>query len=147
MINTPSYFALEELVCPHVFEKYKIRAWMFLDQRLLTTIDTIRDRLGHSIYVNDWVMGGTYDERGLRCLRCDLVKAKIQVGEIYMSAHCFGKALDFSVSGLNAEEVRLWIVARAGWWPYPIRLEKDVDWIHLDVWDSNTDQKVYIFSA
>jgi hypothetical protein len=146
MTSPTTYFELQELVCPHVYDVYKNRAWMFLDSRIILTLDTIRDRIGKSIFVNNWNWNGEYDERGLRCMRCDLVKAKIEAGEMYMSAHLFGKAVDFDVTGLTSEEVRLWIVAKANLWPYPIRLEKNVAWVHLDIFDSGTDQKVYLFT-
>jgi hypothetical protein len=61
-----------------------------------------------------------------------------------MSAHMLGKAVDFDVQGLLAEEVRQWIVTHVSWWPYHIRLEKDVSWCHLDVIDFS-EQKVYLF--
>ena len=140
----PEYFDLPELVCEDVYNEYGERAWQFFDSRLLITLDTIRDRIGKPIFVNDWQIHGSYSQRGLRCFRCDLVKAKIKVGEMYMSAHCLGKGADFDVQGLLAEEVRLWITAHANWWPYHIRLEKGVSWVHLDVFDSS-EQKVYLF--
>jgi hypothetical protein len=140
----PEYFDLPELVCEDVFNEYGERAWQFFDSRLLITLDTIRDRIGKPIFVNDWQVHGSYSQRGLRCFRCDLVKDKIKAGQMYMSAHCLGKGADFTVQGLLAEEVRLWIVAKANWWPYHIRLEKGVSWVHLDVFDSS-EQKVYLF--
>jgi hypothetical protein len=144
MIQKPEYFDLPELVCEDVFNEYGERAWQFFDSRLLITLDTIRDRIGKPIFVNDWQIHGSYSQRGLRCFRCDLVKAKIEAGEMYMSAHCLGKAADFNVQGLLAEEVRLWIASHANWWPYHIRLEKGVSWVHLDVFDQS-ENKVYIF--
>ena len=144
MIQLPRYFTLDELVCEDVYNSYGKIAWQFFDFRLLIMLDTIRDRIGKPIYINDWQIHGHYSQRGLRCQRCDIVKAKPKADEMYMSAHCLGKAADFNVQGLLAEEVRLWIVAKANWWPYHIRLEKGVNWIHLDVFDGS-EQKVYLF--
>jgi len=135
-----SYFDIKELVCPHVWNKFKDRSWMFLDSRLLITLNAIRERIDRSIYINDWDQG--LDERGLRCNLCSIVKAKT---EVYMSAHCLGKAVDFDVAELNAEEVRLWIAKNRNIWPYPLRLEKEVAWVHLDVYDMGINQKVYLF--
>jgi len=147
MIVKPTYFSLDELVCEDVFNTYGERAWMFFDSRLLIMLDTIRDRIGKPIFVNDWLIHGQHSQRGLRCFRCDIVKAKIKADEMYMSAHCLGKAADFDVQGLIAEEVRQWIIQHQSWWPYPIRLEKSVTWVHIDSFDSGTDQKVYLFNA
>jgi hypothetical protein len=65
---------------------------------------------------------------------------------VYLTQHGFGKAVDFNVVGMEAEEVRLWIKAHASELPYPCRLEKDVSWVHLDVMN-NTDDKVLEFCA
>lgn len=144
MIIKPQYFSLDELVCPDVYNTYGEIAWSFFDVRLLIMLDTLRDRIGKPIFINNWLIHGDYSQRGLRCLRCDLVKAKCLAGEMYESAHLLGKAADFDVQGLIAEEVRLWITAKTNWWPYSIRLEKDVDWVHLDVFDQS-EQKIYLF--
>lgn len=136
------FFDLEELVCPDVFKKYGKFGWNFVDYKLLTTINTIRDRFGKPMIVNTWKDGGELSQRGLRCNLCSLVKSKT---ELYMSAHCLGKAVDFEVPGLVAEEVRQWILKNKNWWPYHIRLEKKTDWIHLDVYDNPEGLKVYFF--
>lgn len=144
MLSKPVYFSIDELVCEHVYNQFGERAWMFFDTRLLVTLDTIRDRIGKPIFINDWQVHGQYSQRGLRCLRCDLVKLKIEANEIFMSAHCLGKGADFDVQGLVAEEVRQWLVQHQNWWPYHIRLEKYVSWVHLDCFDTSED-KVYLF--
>lgn len=145
MITVPNYFSLDELVCEHVYNKYGAKAWMFFDTELLVMLDTIRDRIGKPIFINDWQIHGTYSQRGLRCPHCSIVEQKNLSGELYMSAHCLGKAADFDVQSLLAEEVRQWIVKNANWWPYHIRLEADVNWVHLDVFDQS-ENKVYIFN-
>ena len=135
------YFTLFELVCPHVLAKYGERAWMFLDSRLILNLDTIRERIGKPIYVNR----GNLTQRGLRCPQCQIVKDKFEAGVLYMSAHTFGKAVDFDVEGMTAEEVRGWLKEHGAYLPYPIRVESDVNWVHLDVFESVTGQKVYFF--
>lgn len=136
-------FELEELVCKDVFDKFGELAWRFFDPRLITTLDWLRERLNKPIHVNNWEHGGSYDERGLRCIRCSLVKEAITQNRLYMSAHMLGQACDLDVEGLVAEEVRQWLVKNKNILPYPIRLEADVNWVHLDIQD--TGQKVYIF--
>ena len=44
-----------------------------------------------------------HTQRGIRCNRCKLVREK---SEPYLSAHILGKAGDFTVVGLSAEEAR-----------------------------------------
>ena len=133
------YFGIEELVCPHVFEKYGERAWMFLDDRLIYNLDTIRERIGKPIYVNI----GDLSQRGLRCNQCQIVKDK--AGELYLSAHIMGKAVDFNVRDIEAEVMRLWLAKNGHLLPYPIRLESGVAWVHMDIFPNELGQKVYIF--
>jgi hypothetical protein len=142
MIIKPTYFDLEELVCQNVFKKYGEFAWNFLDPRLLLNIERIRARIGRQIIINNWRSGGDFSQRGLRCNLCSLVNSK---KELYMSAHILGKAVDFNVDGLLAEEVRVWIYENKRLWPYPMRLERGVSWVHLDVYDM--DEKVYLFKG
>ena len=143
MIESP-HFGIKELVCQHVYDKYKNFAWNFFDFRLIVTINTLRDRINKAIYVNSWDSGGKFDERGLRCPHCGIVKSKT---DLYMSAHCLGKGVDLEVEGLIAQEVRDWIILHKNWWPYPIRLEDGVDWVHVDTYNNEDDKKVILFKA
>jgi hypothetical protein len=143
-VDSP-FFDLHELVCPHIFIKYGDFAWNFIDPRLVILINTIRDRYNTGIIVNNWHNRGEFSQRGLRCQMCDIVKEKIEKNELYMSAHIFGKGVDFDVEGKVAEEVRVWLKSHPNWWPYSFRLEKDVNWIHLDLYN-NTENKIVEFS-
>jgi hypothetical protein len=144
MIYEPSYFTLDELACPHIYNHFGKTSWEFFDSRLLITIDRIRERIGKPIFVNDWQIHGHFDERGFRCLQCSLVKKAIAENRLYVSPHMTGQAVDFDVQGLIAEEVRQWIIKNQNLWPYPIRLEDGVSWIHMDTRDHGAG-KVYLF--
>ena len=93
-----------------------------------------------------WCNGKGKTERGLRCNRCSIVRGK---SGVYLSAHCLGKAGDFTVTGMTAEQARRKIVQNADLLPCPVRLEKGVSWLHMDVRpdDSKPDKKVIEFSA
>ena len=136
------HFKLFELVCPHVLAKYGERSWMFLDSRLILNLDTIRERLNKPIYVNK----GGLTQRGLRCPQCEIVKAKFEAGVLYMSAHTMGKAVDFDVERMTADEVRGWLAEHGSYLPYPIRVEKDVNWVHMDVFPNRDNVKIYFFN-
>ena len=144
MIQELQYFELEELVCPHVYEKYKQVAWQFFDSRLLMTIERIRELLNKRITVNTWKEEGQFSQRGFRCIQCNIVKKAIEEDRLYVSPHMTGQAVDFDVEGLLAEEVRQWIIKKQNLLPYPIRLENGTSWIHLDSRDSIS--KVYLFN-
>ena len=96
--------------------------------------------------VNYLAAGVGYTQRGLRCNICQLVKSKTDIGRIYMSAHNFGKAIEATVRGMTAEEARKLIIKNQVLLPYPIRLEDNVSWLHLDVYDMNKG-KVYLFKV
>lgn len=136
-------FIIEELVCKDVFDKFGQKAWQFFDPRLIKNLDWIRNRLNKPVFINNWDNGGKFDERGLRCIQCSLVKKAILENRLYMSAHMLGQGADFDVMGMVAEEIRQWLIKNKNIIPYPIRLEEGVSWVHIDVRD--TGQKVYTF--
>jgi hypothetical protein len=147
MIYKPQFFSIDELVCPDVYHKYGQTAFSFFDQRLLINLDNIRQRLGKPIWINDWLVHGSNEESGLRCMFCSIVQAKIKAKELYVSAHITGQAVDFHVEGMTAEEVRQWLVAKQNLLPYAIRLESDVNWVHCDVRDNFDGSKLIFFKA
>lgn len=136
------YFKLSELVCPHCISTYGNSAWQFLSTELLSTIYVLRTKVVNKpmIVNNDT----TFTQRGLRCNRCDLVKSKTKP---YMSAHALGKAIDFHVSDMTAEEVRQLIKDNIDQFEYPIRLEEGVSWVHCDVYTLDSDKKLVTFKA
>lgn len=127
------YFSVKELVCPDVYKRFGEASVDFMDHRLKETLLVIREKLGLPIVVNNWAKGGQYSQRGLRCNCCALVKEKTELEKVYLSAHVLGKAVDFHVPGMSAEEVRKWLVSNQVLLPYPIRVEDGVTWVHVDV--------------
>lgn len=121
------YFQIRELVCEHTFSKWGERAWQFLDTNYLACLLVIRrDILQQPMTCN-------HDEatqRGLRCNLCQIVKDK---DKLYLSSHVLGKAGDFTVKGLTAQEARSRIRNNAHLLPCPIRMEGGVSWLHFDV--------------
>jgi hypothetical protein len=153
MIYKPRHFSLQEMVCPHVFKKYGETAWQFMDDKLLMTVDLLRDQLG-PIFGNNYDMPEEervkrglplFDERGFRCIQCSLVQKAIKDGTLYVSPHMTGQVFDCDVAGKTAAQVRLWIVANEIKLPYPVRIEKNVTWLHID--SRNAGQgKVFLFN-
>lgn len=146
MIYKPTYFTLDELVCPHVYEKFGEIAWQFFDQRLLITLDLLREKLNKPIFVNDWQVHGKFDERGFRCLKCSIVQDHIMTNTDYVSPHMTGQGVDFDMQGLISSEVRKWLLKNKNLLPYPIRLENNVSWVHLDTRDNFEGKKVILFN-
>ena len=135
------YFQVRELVCEHTFSKWGERSWQFLDTNFLRCLLIIRrDILQVPMTCNH--TGA--NQRGLRCNRCDLVKDKTSG---YLSSHILGKAGDFTIQGMTAQEARSRIRNMANLLPCNIRMEVGVSWLHFDVLPQfGVDAKVYEFS-
>ena len=136
-----NYFQVSELVCDHTYSEWGERSWQFLDSDYLHCLLIIRrDILQVPMTCNT----KTATQRGLRCNRCELVKEK---GKVYLSSHILGKAGDFTVKGMTAQEARSRIKNNAHLLPCNIRLEDGVSWLHFDVLPQyGITQKVYEFS-
>ncbi len=135
------YFDIQELVGIRTYRRFGVRAWRFLDYRLLYALLIIREGLDREITVNS----GRRQQRGLRTIAQQMVKNYMYRDRLYLSAHLFGKAVDFDVKGMSAQSVRDWIVNNAKLFPFKIRLEDTVSWTHLDViWEKKNPQ-VYLF--
>lgn len=136
------YFQVSELVCDHTHSKWGERAWQFLDTAFLHNLLVIRrDILQVPMTCNH--TGA--NQRGLRCNRCKLVAEK---SSVYLSSHILGKAGDFTVQGMTAQEARSRIRDNAHMLPYPLRMEGGVNWLHIDTLPQyGIDQKVYEFTA
>lgn len=134
------YFQISELVCEHTFTRWGERAWQFLDTDYLACLLIIRrDILQLPMICNH--KGA--NQRGLRCNRCEMVKEK---SNAYLSSHVLGKAGDFTVQGLTAQQARERIKAMAHLLPCNIRLEAGVTWLHFDVLPQyGINHKVYEF--
>jgi len=148
------YFCIEELVDKQTFDRHGNRAWKFIDLRLLETLLIIRRELATGITINTWKWSGRFSERGLRTNVSNIVHKKTIEDKLYLSAHCMGKAVDFDVRGMGAQEVREWIQDHEDILPYKIRLEhkinktgKPITWVHLDVYYEPGNRKVYLFNV
>jgi hypothetical protein len=137
-----TFFNIKELVCNHTYDKWHDKAWQFLDTNYLHALLVIRkDILKFPMTCNH----DSAKQRGLRCNRCELVRHKPSV---YLSAHILGKAGDFTVERMTAEEARQKIKSNAHLLPCNIRIEGGVSWLHIDVLpQSGVTQKVYEFKV
>ncbi len=136
------YFRISELVCNHTFAKWGEMSWLFLDTLYLECLLIIRRNIiGLPMLCNF----STAHQRGLRCNMCPMVKQK---KDVYLSSHLFGKAGDFTVQGMSAQEARNRIIAAAELLPCNIRLEGEVSWLHIDVLPQcGIKEKVYVFKG
>ena len=121
------YFQISELVCEHTHSKWGERSWQFLDTDYLHALLIIRrDILQVPMTCNH----SSANQRGLRCNMCQIVAEK---NSIYLSSHILGKAGDFTVKGLTAQQARERIIANQHLLPCNIRMEDGVTWLHFVV--------------
>lgn len=140
------YFDIEELVCDHILARWGEGAWQFLDTGYLANLLALRRNvIQQPMFCNNHKKG--VHQRGMRCNLCEMVKEKDRP---YLSAHILGKAGDFSVEGfsglVNMDRIRTKIKLLPAALPVPMRMEKGVTWLHIDVMPTPLGQKVYEFS-
>lgn len=149
LTEVKKYFSIEELVDKTVYDKYGESAWKFLDETALACLLAVRTGLNKPMTVNNWNIGGSFSQRGLRHNMSSLVKNKTR---LYLSAHIFGKGFDFDVKGMTSVEVREWISNNPDSFPCRIRLERNmsgipISWVHLDTMSDDSKPKVYQFDV
>ena len=138
------YFNIKELVCPHTYKRYGESSWKFLDTESLETLLVLRTKiLCVPLICNNYSINLT--QRGLRCNLCELTKEKTLKNTLYISAHSNGKGFDLTSPEMTAEEMRQKIKENAHLLPHPVRIEKDVNWLHIDCYDDGTGEKITYF--
>ena len=134
------YFKVQELVSESTYKARGGRSTQLIDKRVITFIEGLREALGKPITINNWHVGGEYQWRGLRIPESPWYST--------YSMHTHGKALDFDVKGMAAEEVRQWIIEhRELEWVRPVNfLEggETVNWGHIDV-RNGTDGNLWLW--
>ena len=126
------YFKIQELVSEAVYKKYGDKSWEFIDTRLIKVLDLLREHFNRPITVNNWCFGGNLHQRGLRANKDELVANK---EDYYISQHCLGKAVDFNVKGLSAQEVYKEIIDNKDKFYLISRIENikcTPTWVHID---------------
>ena len=134
------YFDIKELVCPHVYQVFGELSWGFFREDYLDTILFLRRHFGVKMYCN--YSGMT--QRGVRCNICQIVKEKQRP---YLSGHVLWCAGDWTFEGYEAEQIRHEIKSIAHLLPCPIRLEKDVSWVHIDTLAYSRTGKITEFNG
>ena len=138
--DVQEFFALSELVCPHVLQRDGDKAWRYLHTDLLLVLLWLRVEL---LQVPLVCNTKTLKQRGFRCNCCDIVKDKTANEKLYVSPHMLGMGVDLSSNAMTAEEMRKRIKAAADTVPCNVRIEGGVNWLHIDVLPQ--DKSVYEF--
>lgn len=91
-------FILQEFVSRNIYQQFGNRAVQFLDLRTVKLAQFYVDYFGHPMTVNNWNVGGQFNERGFR----DPMVAKIGAPR---SMHKLGKAFDGNMTEITPEEM------------------------------------------
>jgi uncharacterized protein YcbK (DUF882 family) len=133
------HIELEELVPKKIFLQKGKDCLLLIDPRLPIVLERIRELCGNrTMTINNWLWNGKYQHRGCRPADCT-------VGAKY-SMHKYGKAADFDIKGMTAEQVRRIIVANEqelmalGL----TRMEAGTSWVHIDLKEIGLEH-IYIF--
>ena len=150
------YFSVEEIFSPYVVSLHTRansvddQIWRLMDDRILRTIVDMRSHFGVPFYINDYLFGGDMKQRGYRhflelvdittlnnMLQSDKISSIDQIKSTFSSftsQHCHGRAIDFTVQGFSAEEIRQDIKNNktATRYKYIAAVENNVSWVHID---------------
>lgn len=130
------HFGVKELVPPSVYNALGEKSIILMDWRILYTLDSAREIFNAPIIVNNWHTGGKFTQRGFR--------DDVNTGAKY-SQHRYGRAVDFDVKGVSAEEVRKEIIRNQNnYFSHITVLESDVKWVHMDCRNSDKEGIVLI---
>jgi hypothetical protein len=126
----PKYFALNEVIPPHIIAERGERAWQLMDDRILRGADWLRELFGPAV-INGRFGGKVFTESGLR----DPFDTTSKSAKF--SQHKFGRALDLKFTRVTVKEVYEYIIrnpseARAN----NITTVEDIaftpTWLHID---------------
>ena len=128
---TPKHFKAHEFVPKSIYDRRGERSLELIDDRILITMDTLRENLGKPITVNNWYWGGGFSQSGLRTVEH---YGTLEKYEDSLSQHKFGRGCDFRVDGMTPTMVREHIYQNKDKYPHISFVEEETPtWIHIDV--------------
>ena len=148
------YFETYEIASLYVCNtKQPSEIYALFDDKLQDLIVWAREGIGLAFYANNWMVHEKlkqsnrgvlkFSQRGYRTNDDPDCKRQKFVSK---SAHFEGKALDFDVQGMTAQQVRNWLREHAHEAPHPFRVEEGVNWVHVDVMPHKASDKAYFFN-
>jgi len=120
-------FDVREFIDPISYAARGNRSYELIDIRIVQCVQLLRDLVGSPIVVNNWHIGGHYEESGTR-------QFKTSTGAKY-SQHKYARAADVKVAGMTPAAVRALI--KDHWEEFRAlgltTIEKDTPtWTHMD---------------
>ena len=127
-------FSIKEFVPKGIWNRFRQRSIMFLDQKVVFLAQGVRDYFDRSVTINNWPW---YQENGAPYYNYSGYRPPICPVGAPLSRHKMGKAIDIKVDGISAPEVQKAIQENYENIFKPLGLsamELDTDtWTHLSV--------------
>jgi len=131
------YFVAQEFVSEAVYDLLGEESLLIMNNEILLTADQLREFFNTQVYINDYIFGGKFHERGFR-LRHSLTGAK-------NSQHKLGNAIDFIIDGIKPSAVQAEIIQNQRLFPFIRRMEKNTP-RHTHIDTKITHHKgIYVF--
>jgi hypothetical protein len=125
-LYTSGWFKLQDFVPRHIYNQCGNCGWELLDERLLITMDRMRDVYGPML-INDWAYGGEHEWNGLRTPECPFHNG--------FSQHAFGRAANIRFENFDIAEVKNDILNGSALkeFEYITTIMTGDDYLHVDV--------------
>lgn len=103
-IYLTKHFIAQEYICKEIYNSLPNKNFSFflIDARILVFQELLRFLTNKQIIINNYIFGGKFNNRGLR-------NQNSGIGAKY-SQHNFGRATDFDVLSISADDVRKIII-------------------------------------
>ena len=133
---TSKHFKIHELVPKSIYTKYGEGAWKFISRDIIIAIDNLKEHFNKgTMTINNYYWNGDRNWSGLRTPDSPYYNPT--------SAHSMGKAVDIIFSSYDINEVREYIRNNHKILvPTITRMEDNVSWLHIDCFNTNTDELV-----
>ncbi len=118
------HFKAHELVPQKIYSRYGEKSFQFLDDRLLMTLDFIREMFGETT-INNYHWDGNREWSGLRTSDSPYYSSTSQ--------HTFGRAADCIFNEPDVFDIQEYILTHQKNFPFIRGIETEVSWLHIDV--------------
>lgn len=133
-------FTLQEFIDRETYQRFGANSIWFIDQRIITIAQLVRDRFGVPVTINNWITGGKYNLSGFR-------PPSTKIGAS-LSQHKFGRAVDLKLKGVDPVELsqdiqeNFEIYKKVGLTTIE-NVEKTPSWLHADArWHNEETLKI-----
>jgi hypothetical protein len=143
------HFIVKELVPPETWESEGEEAIVHFTPDILKSIEDVWfffDTFYQGdmqVIINDWCFNGKFKYRGYR--------PSSYKGGSKNSQHRSGNAVDFDIyhkkKRIDPETIRTLIAENREWFPKIDRMEKKVNWIHIDCCKECDLKKIHLFNV